>query len=218
MVACGITCSRTGNSRVGGEAGDIAASFNFDAYGGTQNFNGSGADDIRFTDDDVQSSYGANGINYCGYRHDAETENYYVRNRYYSPVLGRWITRNPIGYSGGVNLYGYVESSPVRKVAASGLEIAINETITGESRIAHGAKPGNSPDPALDIYTFKDAPRTGASASAKITGPATSLGLDGHDHKYALTLALAGSLKMRADRLTQNRFPRASASRATLFR
>ena len=31
-----------------------------------------------------------------------------------------WITRDPIGVSGGINLYGYVESGPVGKVDASG--------------------------------------------------------------------------------------------------
>ncbi len=56
-----------------------------------------------------------------GCRYDAETDNYYVRNRYYSPTLGRWLTRDPIGYQGGINLYGYVNSSPVGNVDARGL-------------------------------------------------------------------------------------------------
>jgi RHS repeat-associated protein len=58
----------------------------------------------------------------CGYRYDAETGNYYVRNRYYSPTLGRWLTRDPIGYRGGINLYCYVNSSPVGNVDAEGLQ------------------------------------------------------------------------------------------------
>ncbi len=58
----------------------------------------------------------ANEIIYCGHRFDAETQLYYVRNRTYNAVLGRWIQRDPIGYSGGINLYGYVESSPAGKV------------------------------------------------------------------------------------------------------
>jgi uncharacterized protein RhaS with RHS repeats len=37
----------------------------------------------------------------CHPRYSAETENYYVRNRYYAPVLGRWLTRDPIGTRGG---------------------------------------------------------------------------------------------------------------------
>ncbi len=73
----------------------------------------------------VQSDYGANEIIYCGYRYDAETEDYYVRNRYYSPVLGRWITRDPIGYAGGINLYEYAGSHAAVALDASG-EITIN--------------------------------------------------------------------------------------------
>jgi len=38
-----------------------------DAYGNTIIFTGPGADGVWFTDDDVQSSYGANEIIYCGY-------------------------------------------------------------------------------------------------------------------------------------------------------
>jgi RHS repeat-associated protein len=57
----------------------------------------------------------------CGYRYDAETDNYYVRNRYYSPILGRWLTRDPIGHKGEFNFYGHVESSPVGNVDAEGL-------------------------------------------------------------------------------------------------
>ncbi len=56
-----------------------------------------------------------------GYRYDAETQNYYVRNRYYLPTLGRWLTRDPIGYQGGINLYAYVASSPVGNVDPAGL-------------------------------------------------------------------------------------------------
>jgi len=41
-------------------------------------------------------------------RNDPETELHYVRNRTYSPALGRWVQRDPIGYAGGINLYGYV--------------------------------------------------------------------------------------------------------------
>jgi RHS repeat-associated protein len=55
----------------------------------------------------------------CGYRYDAETDNYYVRNRYYSPILGRWLTRDPIGYQGGKNLYEYCGGRPVTAIDPS---------------------------------------------------------------------------------------------------
>ncbi len=54
----------------------------------------------------------ANEIIYCGYRFDPESQLYYVRNRKYNPALGRWIQRDPIGYAGGINLYGYVGGMP----------------------------------------------------------------------------------------------------------
>jgi RHS repeat-associated protein len=101
-------------------SGAVVEAYDTDAYGNTIIFTGPGPDNTWFTDDDTQSSYGANSIIYCGYRYDAKTGNYYVRNRYYSPTLGRWLTRDPIGYRGGINLYGYVNSSPVGNVDAEG--------------------------------------------------------------------------------------------------
>ncbi len=42
--------------------------------------------------------------------HDAE---YYYGLRYYSPELGRWINRDPIGEWGGGNLHGFLGNRPV---------------------------------------------------------------------------------------------------------
>ena len=39
----------------------------------------------------------------------------------YSPSLSRWINRDPIGENGGVNLYAYVENSPVGSTDPEGL-------------------------------------------------------------------------------------------------
>jgi RHS repeat-associated protein len=105
-----------------------------DAYGSTLTYTGPGTDGVWFTDDDVQSDYGANEIIYCGYRFDPESELYYVRNRTYSPTLGRWLQRDPIGYpdvtqvrskvsgqaSGGINLYEYVGGRALSATDASG--------------------------------------------------------------------------------------------------
>lgn len=33
-------------------------------------------------------------------------------HRYYDPQQGRFVTRDPIGYAGGINLYGYVRNNP----------------------------------------------------------------------------------------------------------
>ncbi len=63
----------------------------------------------------------ANEIIYCGCRFDSESQLYYVRNRTYNAALGRWIQRDPIGYEGGINLYGYVGGRPDARRDASGL-------------------------------------------------------------------------------------------------
>jgi len=47
----------------------------------------------------------SNAILFGGYYRDGETGLYNVRNRYYHVQLG-WLTRDPLGYAGGVNPYG----------------------------------------------------------------------------------------------------------------
>jgi len=57
---------------------------------------------------------------YCGYFFDGETALYQVRNRYYDSGLSTFITRDPIGYRGGINLYEYVGDLPIRRTDPSG--------------------------------------------------------------------------------------------------
>ncbi|MFN0138230.1 MAG: RHS repeat-associated core domain-containing protein [Phycisphaerae bacterium] len=52
---------------------------------------------------------------------DAETGLSYYGYRYYSARLGRWLSRDPIGEAGGVNLYGFVLNSPPNFFEALGL-------------------------------------------------------------------------------------------------
>ncbi|MDD5081664.1 MAG: RHS repeat-associated core domain-containing protein, partial [Candidatus Omnitrophica bacterium] len=56
-----------------------------------------------------------------GRRLDVETGLYYYRNRYYSPLFGRFITRDPAGIINGPNLYAYCSNNPVNFVDPWGL-------------------------------------------------------------------------------------------------
>ena len=47
---------------------------------------------------------------------DAETGFLYYGRRYYDPVTGRWLSRDPIGEAGGLNLYGFVGNDPVDEI------------------------------------------------------------------------------------------------------
>src|SRR5947209_9477850 len=44
---------------------------------------------------------------------DTETGLVLLGARYYAPALGRFISRDPSGYAGGINLYGYGLGDPV---------------------------------------------------------------------------------------------------------
>lgn len=54
-----------------------------------------------------------NAMKYTGREQDEESGLYYYRARYYDPELGRFISEDPIGFKGGVNLYAYVGNNPL---------------------------------------------------------------------------------------------------------
>jgi len=63
-----------------------------------------------------------NSYTYTGREWDKETGLYYYRARYYDPMEGRFISKDPIGFDGGdVNLYGYVKNNPINLKDPSGL-------------------------------------------------------------------------------------------------
>ena len=75
-----------------------------------------------------------------GYYRDGESGFYLCGFRYYDPSAGRWITRDPIGFAGGANLYGYVGNDPVNFVDPSGLQgLSTNTTVPAYVLIAREA-------------------------------------------------------------------------------
>ncbi|MBP6668254.1 MAG: RHS repeat-associated core domain-containing protein [Gemmatimonadales bacterium] len=60
---------------------------------------------------------------FAGREYDGESGLYYMRARYYDPALGRWISEDPIGIAGGLNVYAYAGNDPVNGRDPSGLKL-----------------------------------------------------------------------------------------------
>ena len=59
---------------------------------------------------------------FTGREYDPESGLYYYRARYYDPVAGRFLTRDPIKFKGGINLYNYVRNNPINRFDPCGLK------------------------------------------------------------------------------------------------
>ena len=57
---------------------------------------------------------------------DAETGLVMYQIRPYSPPLGRWLSRDPIGENGGILLYGFVNNGPISRYDSLGLLFGID--------------------------------------------------------------------------------------------
>lgn len=65
-------------------------------------------------------------IRFPGQYFDAETGLHSNRFRYYDPSIGRYISADPIGQAGGINVYNYALNSPVNLFDPFGLTVTIN--------------------------------------------------------------------------------------------
>ena len=82
----------------------LVKSYAYDAYGNEQN----------------PDANDTNPFRYCGEYYDAETGLYYLRNRYYDPQTGRFITEDPI--RDGTNWYTYGNNNPILYIDPTGLD------------------------------------------------------------------------------------------------
>jgi RHS repeat-associated protein len=86
-------------------AGSLVARYDYDPYGRRTLVSGTDLADFGFTD----------------FYYDQATGLWLSMSRPYAADLGRWLSRDPIGESGGLNLYDYVANDPIDGIDPLGL-------------------------------------------------------------------------------------------------
>ncbi|MGO4417084.1 RHS repeat-associated core domain-containing protein, partial [Cupriavidus sp. KB_39] len=77
------------------EAGEIAWSAQYQAWGAAR----------EVISEAARKAGIANPLRFQGQYYDQETGLHYNRHRYYDPVSGRYVSKDPIGLEGGINAY-----------------------------------------------------------------------------------------------------------------
>jgi RHS repeat-associated protein len=88
-----------------------------------------------------------NPYKFTGRRYDAETGLYYYRERMYSPVLGRFLQPDPIGYEASLNLYAYCANNPINWIDPWGLR-----KLTPEEQAEYEKEPDSDTEPQKGWY------------------------------------------------------------------
>jgi RHS repeat-associated protein len=131
------------------EDGDVVEQYEYDPYGRVTVYDGSGAlVDLgpagASPEDGTASAYGLPFM-WKGIRREEDTGLLYMRNRYYSLELGRFLTQDPLGtwadLGNGGNGYAYAEGNP---------------GVIGDPFGLQGQRSGGafSPPPAVDVGAF----------------------------------------------------------------
>jgi len=79
------------------------------------------ADYESFGEASISIAAKKNNLRFPGQYYDEETGLHYNWNRYYSPEAGRYLTPDPIGLYGEMNLYAYTNQNPVNLTDPLGL-------------------------------------------------------------------------------------------------
>ncbi len=136
--------------------GSLGGRWEYDAYGNERSRPASGITvDLR-TDFRFAGKH--------GYISDPDTGFDLLGARYYIPRLGRFLTQDPIGHAGGLNLYAYCENNPLSKVDPDGkdgefIRALFSGEVWGKGLMTSGAALGSSLSMGLyDGGAYKNEP------------------------------------------------------------
>jgi RHS repeat-associated protein len=87
-------------------SGNLVSRYDYDPYGRVTKVSGTVDSDMLYT----------------GHYHHGPSGLHLALYRAYDPDIARWLSPDPIGEAGGVNLYGYVENNPPNRIDPLGLK------------------------------------------------------------------------------------------------
>ncbi|MFA6294713.1 MAG: RHS repeat-associated core domain-containing protein, partial [Victivallales bacterium] len=112
------------HSYIDADTGDTVAKFAYDPYG-------------RITSSSISSTYSllpnAFSFTFQSKYYDSELQCYYFGFRYYDPATCRWLNRDPLGESGGLNLYAYCNNDPVNGMDYLGTVVILIHGVNTEA-------------------------------------------------------------------------------------
>ena len=102
-------------------SGSVTDSYVYDSFGYILLTSGSTVNPFRY-------------VGRVGYYMDVDTAQYYLGARFYAPGIGRFLSRDPLGFAANdANLYRYVGNNSINAVDPSGTEEW--EWVTGTKRL-----------------------------------------------------------------------------------
>jgi RHS repeat-associated protein len=122
---------------------------------------------VPYTDDQLEPEfqkalYKGGAISLLTAReYDQESGLYFYRARYYNPEIGRFVSVDPLGLAGGINLYSYVSNNPINYLDPEGTiviadDVAIAIVIGGSALAISLATPQGQEMLAENIRHVKD--------------------------------------------------------------
>ncbi|MEM7792431.1 MAG: RHS repeat-associated core domain-containing protein [Verrucomicrobiota bacterium] len=115
-----------------GSGADEVAYYGYDAFG----------NEFPAFDLDGSGYINENRWRFSSKRIDEETGFYYYGFRYYEPLLGRWLNRDPIGESGGENILAFYFNDLLNFVDLLGMDRTGSPGSIKNSKVADNNRPG----------------------------------------------------------------------------
>jgi len=113
------------------------------------------ADYLPFGEASAATADLESNFRFPGQYHDAESGLHYNYYRYYDSSTGGYLTPDPIGQAGGINLYPYVQNDPINRVDPSGLSGTVAVSPFGPPLILSNTPEQLAANKALADATWK---------------------------------------------------------------